>query len=94
MTKDPKFQNFVDKVVVVKSLLFKRIIPLESNLIVFLKQVVGEVKIEGGHRKPEWGDLFVVRLLLLPSVLYKWTKRYHRIHFLKQVTSYFLSNRQ
>lgn len=61
---------------------------IETILNVSFKQVVGEVKIEGGHRKPEWGDLFVVRLLLLPSILYKWAKRYHRINFLKQVTSY------
>lgn len=47
----------------------------------FLKcvdQVVGEVQIEGGYRKPVWRDLFAYQLLISPYTLYLWGARYHR----------------
>lgn len=41
-------------------------------------QLVSEVKIEGGYRKPEWQDLFAVRLVLFPYHLVLWGVKYHR----------------
>lgn len=41
-------------------------------------QVVGEVKIEGGYRKPEWNDLFAYQLLIFPYTLSLWCMKYHR----------------
>lgn len=41
-------------------------------------QLVSEVKIEGGYRKPEWQDLFAVRLVLFPYHLVLWGLKYHR----------------
>lgn len=41
-------------------------------------QMVREVQIEGGCRKPTTKDLFAVQLLYLPYYLYLWAVKYHR----------------
>lgn len=46
--------------------------------IKIVDQLVSEVKIEGGYRKPEWQDLFAVRLVLFPYHLVLWGVKYHR----------------
>lgn len=48
---------------------------------IFIKMVeklVSEVKIEGGYRKPEWSDLFAVRLVLSPYHFIIWCMKYYR----------------
>eukprot|EP01040_Poterioochromonas_malhamensis_P004843 gene4843-5198_t len=47
-------------------------------------QVVGEVKIEGGYRKPEWKDLFAYRLVISPYLISMWVIQYHRRYISKQ----------
>ncbi len=44
----------------------------------FVDQVVAEVKIEGGYRKPEWSEFLILQLAYLPYNLYVWGKQYHR----------------
>jgi DnaJ family protein C protein 25 len=41
-------------------------------------EVVAEVKIEGGYKKPEWKDLFILKLFKSPYTLYVWAQTYHR----------------
>jgi hypothetical protein len=50
-----------------------------------IAQVVGEVKIEGGYRKPEWRDLVIVQTALLPYTLLQYAKTYHRRYVSKEV---------
>jgi len=50
-------------------------------------EVVAEVKIEGGYRKPEWRDLFVYQLLISPYTLYNFARKYHRRHISTMVSS-------
>ncbi len=46
---------------------------------------MGEVKIEGGYRKPEWRDLVIVQAALLPFTLFNYAKTYHRRYISKEV---------
>lgn len=41
-------------------------------------EVVREVKVEGGFRKPEFHDLFAVQLVYFPYNFYQWAVKYHR----------------
>eukprot|EP00981_Chlorochromonas_danica_P009353 scaffold2636_cov176-Ochromonas_danica.AAC.7 len=43
-----------------------------------VEQVVAEVKIEGGYRKPEWRDLFAWQLLIFPYTFTVWCQKYYR----------------
>lgn len=43
-------------------------------------EVVGEVKIEGGFRKPTMHDVLIVQICLLPYWGFKWGVRYYGIH--------------
>lgn len=47
-------------------------------------KVVGEVKIEGGYRKPTWEDLFAVRLVKLPYSFFLYAQKYHRRYISKK----------
>lgn len=51
-----------------------------------LLQVVAEVKIEGGYRKPEWRDLVIVQCALLPYSLWQYAQQYHRRYISKEVS--------
>ena len=50
-------------------------------LCVCVWQVVSEVKVEGGYRKPEWTDILAVQLFMSPLLLYHWgCKMHHRYY--------------
>jgi hypothetical protein len=40
--------------------------------------VVATVQIEGGYKKPELNDLYIVKLFMLPLTLSQWASTYHR----------------
>lgn len=44
-------------------------------------KVVREVKIEGGCKKPELMDLFIIRFFLFPYTFFVWAKKYHRMYY-------------
>lgn len=46
-------------------------------------EVVAEVKIEGGYRKPGFDDLFIVQVGRLPYTTYLWGMKYHRRYISK-----------
>jgi hypothetical protein len=54
--------------------------PLFSTIV---DEVVGEVKIEGGYKKPTYEDIFVVKLFYFPYSMYTWAKRKYRIAYLE-----------
>jgi hypothetical protein len=39
---------------------------------------VATVKIEGGYKKPELNDLYIVKFFKLPVTIYEWAVTYHR----------------
>lgn len=43
-------------------------------------EVVSSLKIEGGYRKPDYNDLFIVRLVHFPLHFYQWLLKYQRRH--------------
>ncbi len=47
-------------------------------MVIAVVQLVSEVKIEGGYRKPTWQDLFAVRLVLSPYHFVLWCMKYYR----------------
>ncbi|KAJ1430983.1 hypothetical protein B484DRAFT_448583 [Ochromonadaceae sp. CCMP2298] len=49
-----------------------------------VKEVVAEVQIDGGLRKPHWRELLVVQLFTLPHTLFLWAVTYHRRYISKQ----------
>ena len=53
-------------------------------------QLVGEVQVEGGYRKPTWRDIFAVQLVLLPYHLCVWAKKKYRHHYQGDQVSTFL----
>jgi len=63
-----KGDKSVGKGRMIKDPLFKEIVD----------QVVSEVKIEGGHRKPHWKDSFAVQVLIFPYTLVVWSNNYYR----------------
>lgn len=50
--------------------------PLFSTVV---DEVVSEVKIEGGYKKPTYEDIFVIKLLYLPYTLYRWGTMKYRV---------------
>ena len=70
MQKDPKFAEFVDKVI------YCNFNPIIIEIIVLctysLLQVVSEMKLEDEFRKPDWTDLLIAKLAMFPYVLYKY----------------------
>jgi len=47
---------------------------------------VSEVKIEGGYKKPEWRDLLIVKVVLLPYSMVQWSQTYYRRYLSKEVS--------
>jgi hypothetical protein len=43
--------------------------------------VVGEVKIEGGYKKPSYKDVFVIKLVYFPYSLYSWGMKKYRVAY-------------
>lgn len=52
-----------------------------------VESLVLEVKIEGGHRKPTWKDLFVYQLLILPYSSVVIGMKYYRFLVLRQMSA-------
>jgi hypothetical protein len=52
--------------------------PLFSTIV---DDVVGEVKIEGGYKKPTYNDIFLVKLVLFPYNMYNWSMRKYKIAY-------------
>lgn len=46
-----------------------------------IDSLVMEVKIEGAAAKPDFKDLFIIRLIKFPYYLYIWYKKYHKRHY-------------
>lgn len=49
-----------------------------------VEEIVAGVKIEGGYKKPEWRDLIIVRVVMLPYATVQWAQTYHRRYLSKQ----------
>ena len=49
----------------------------------FVDQVVGEVKIEGGYRKPEWNEFLLFQIICLPLNIVQYAQKYHRRYISK-----------
>ena len=79
MTNDPLFEKIVDEV---KDNTFLFVI-----ILISWKQVVADVKVEGGYRKPEWKDLFAVQFFLCPYYFVIYLLKYHRRYISKNVSS-------
>jgi len=54
--------------------------PLFEKIV---NEIVAEVKVEGGYRKPEWKDLFAVHCVLFPYYIVLWAMKYHRRYISK-----------
>lgn len=52
----------------------------------FIDQVVAEVRIEGGYRKPEWNEFLLLQVVYLPLHLYQFAVKYHRRYISKEVS--------
>ncbi len=52
----------------------------------FIDQVVAEVRIEGGYRKPEWSEFLILQLVYMPMNLYHFAVKYHRRYISKEVS--------
>jgi hypothetical protein len=50
-------------------------------------EVVATVNIEGGHKKPEWRDLFAFQLLIFPYTFYNWCCKMYRRHISAAVSA-------
>ena len=48
---------------------------------VIVDEVVAEVKIEGGYKKPTFKDIFAVQLIMFPYKVYNWGRKKYRILF-------------
>jgi hypothetical protein len=46
---------------------------------------VKSIKIEGGCRKPEMNDLFIVQAVMFPMKAYTWLQTYHRRYISTEV---------
>ncbi len=51
--------------------------------------MISELKIEGGYKKPEWHDLFAMKLILFPYNFFVWCKTYYRRYYSHQVIEAF-----
>lgn len=60
--------KYTEKVKMIKDPLF----------VNFIDQVIAEVKIEGGYRKPVLTDLFAYQLAIFPFTFFQWARKYHR----------------
>jgi hypothetical protein len=49
--------------------------------------LVKSIKIEGGCRKPEMNDLFIVQAVMFPMKAYTWLQTYHRRYISTEVRS-------
>ena len=63
-----------------------------THLLIFLRlplllQVVREVRVEGGFRKPELKDLLILRALIAPYTLIVWLQKTYRRRFSKEVSA-------
>lgn len=50
----------------------------------FVDQVVSEVKIEGGYRKPEWSEFLLFQVVMLPLNIVQYAQKYHRRYISKE----------
>lgn len=55
----------------------------DPKFLEIVDEVVSDVKIEGGYRKPEWNDFFAFQLVFLPHTLFVWMQTYHRRYISK-----------
>lgn len=49
----------------------------------FSHQMVNEVQIDGGFKKPTYRDVFAIRLFIIPYDLCIWAKKTYRLRFSK-----------
>lgn len=60
------------------------------DIVLYFLQIVDNLQIEGGYRKPSIQDLFVVQLLVVPWSILKYCHKYFKIHFSTTVSEYSL----
>ncbi len=49
--------------------------------LTIVDDVVAEVEIEGGYKKPTFKDVFLIKLLVLPYSIFLWIKKKYRIAY-------------
>jgi hypothetical protein len=78
MMKDPEFLRIIDEVKIIEQdvSLFQW-----SVLCSVCLQIVGAVQVEGGYRKPNINDVFVVKLAMLPLDIVRWARKRYRYHY-------------
>lgn len=52
--------------------------PLFESIV---DEVVGEVKIEGGYKKPTFDDILLIKLVYFPHSLFTWVKKKYRLAY-------------
>lgn len=54
----------------------------EPSYIQAVDEILNDLEVDGGSRKPTWKDFFAVRLLLMPYNTYLWFTVYYRIEIM------------
>ena len=53
----------------------------DPSFLSIVDEVVSEVKIEGGYKRPTYRDIFLIKLLFFPCTLYSWLRKMYRVSF-------------
>ena len=56
--------------------------PLFADIV---DKMISELKIEGGFKKPQWRDVFAVRLVMFPYTFTVWANTHYRRYYSNQV---------
>jgi len=81
MQKDPLYSKIVNQVSI-ESVHSSQILP---QPVAHDMQVVSEVRIEGGHRKPTYEDVLLVQLCMSPYWGYLWAQKLYKKYVTKEV---------